>query len=419
MFARTLSVLRGTRTPRVFAGLCAISLFTLGLAQGCGSDDATGATRTSDDDGSTQTSAGGQGGEPDLGVGGTGGAGTGGEGTGATPHDCAEDVSTASLETLPADLIVVVDNSTSMALEAAQVKAQMNGFVGAITATGIDAHVVVISKASTNTFFDQFETGVCLGAPVGSGMCPDDEKLPAYRHVVEEVGSNDALQKVITTYDDWKNVLRPNATKTFLVVSDDESDMTPGEFTAALAALDPPITNFKFNAIVASQEGIASCALCAITGCSSCTNPCCDKSLFCANISQSRGQKYIDLQTQTGGVYGDLCTQNFAPAFADMAQAVIEHNQISCTFDIPTPPDGIIVPDETNVDFIPSEGANPQPIYNVSSEFDCTINGGWYFDNNTNPTTITLCDATCNAVKASTQGSVRVTYGCLTQQVPN
>src|SRR5690606_1281947 len=162
---------------------------------------------------------------------GPGGAGAGGAGQGGAPFECGKGESKASLEKLPADLIIAVDNSDSMALEAAQVKAHMNTLVGAITASGIDAHVIVISKGSNNTIFDQFDAGVCLPAPVGSGSCPGDENLPGYRHVFQEVDSHDALAQIIATYDDWKGSLRPNATKTFLVVSDDESAMSAQDFT--------------------------------------------------------------------------------------------------------------------------------------------------------------------------------------------
>ncbi len=410
------------RLSRTLGTLAAASLLTFALAQGCASEGDTNLGDTNNDDDGQTSAAGGtssQGGSAP----GTGGSGpattsTGGQGgEGNTPFECGEEISEANLENLPADLIVVVDNSDSMAFEASQVKNHMNGLVSAITSTGIDAHVVLISEGSDDFIFNPIDTGVCLAAPLGSGNCPADENLPAYRHVMQTVDSNNALSLVISTYDDWKASLRPNATKTFLVISDDDSSMTAQQFTDALAALPEPITDFKFNAITASQSPV-TCASCVIN-CSSCSNPCCDQSLACVPLSADQGHEYEALQSTTMSVYGDLCEQNFIPAFNDMAQAVIEHTQINCTFDIPNPPDGTIVPNETNVDFIPTMGATPQPIYNVSSSTDCTINGGWYFDNNTNPTTITLCPTTCNNVQDSTEGSVRVKFGCQTETVPN
>ncbi len=410
-----------TRTVRTFGALAAASLLTFSIAQGCASEGETNLGDKDDDGGVTAGVGGSSEGGSAPGSGGLGPSTTttGGQGgTGNTIVECGEEISEANLESLPADLIVIVDNTDSMAFEAGQVKTQMNGLVTAITATGIDARVVLISDPSDGFIFNPLDTGVCLPAPLGSGSCPDDENLPNFRHINQSVGNNDALALVISTYDQWKTTLRPNAIKTFLVVSDDESGMTAAEFTSALALLDPPITDFTFNAITASENSL-SCAGCIISGCGSCTNPCCDQSLLCAPLSSEQGQIYEELQSQTTGVYGDLCSQDFVPVFSAMAAAVIEKTTINCTFDIPTPPDGTVVPNETNVDFIPTPGATPQGIFNVATAADCGINGGWYFDSNTNPTKITLCPTTCNNVEDSTEGSVRVKYGCATEQVPS
>ncbi len=402
------------RSAQSALGLTLVSLLSLSLAGGCASPD-----DVADLGDNTSSGSDGAGDSFTPGSGGAGGDTAGGGNGGQDTFPCGEASSVANLEKLPADLIIAVDNSNSMALESAQVKSYVNSLVSALTASNIDAHVVMISKGSNNSIFDVFETGVCLPPPLGSGSCPADENLPAYRHVFEEVSSHDPLDKIISTYDQWKASLRPEATKTFLVVSDDESSSSAQDFTNALAQLDPPITDFKFNAIVASQEGPISCGICALTGCQNCANPCCDKGLACFPVSQEVGQTYLDLQTQTSGIYGDLCSQSFAPVFSDMATAVIEHTPIVCHFDIPTAPQGIIVPEETNVDFIPTQSATPQPIYNVAVEHDCTINGGWYFDNATNPTEIFLCPTTCTLVQESTEGEVHVKFGCATQTSPS
>jgi len=154
-------------------------------------------------------------------------------------------------------------------------------------------------------------------------------------------------------------------------------------------------------------------------GCGNCANPCCDKTLSCIPVSMEKGTTYMDLQTQSTGVYGDLCTQNFAPVFTDMATAVIEHNQIACDFDIPVPPAEIVLADQTNVDFYPSSNAQAQRVGNVGGAQDCTINGGWYFNSASNPTKIILCPSTCTLVKESTEGEMQVEYGCETQTNPN
>jgi len=335
----------------------------------------------------------------------SGGAGTGGE------DECAETSSDAQQTVLPADIIVVVDNSGSMTLEAADVQASMNDFVTAITTSGIDAHVVLISSPSND------DNGICIPAPLGSGSCPADENLPVYRHVSTGVGSNNGLSKILDTYSQWKDSLRANASKTVLVVTDDDSSMNSATFSASLVALDATFAGFKFSAIASPKEPpTAACVLCAATGCGSCSEVCCDKSALCIPIPAAEGDVYKDLVSQTGGMFGDICSQNFQPLFQDIATAVVAESLISCVYDIPPAPgDEAIDYDKVNVDYIPMPGDPAQPIYYVpGGEADCDAQGGWYYDDVASPTQILLCPATCDAVQMSTEGSVTVKFGCKT-----
>ena len=95
-------------------------------------------------------------------------------GPGDTGNECASIDDTAMVGMQPADIIVVVDNSGSMQLEAGFVQNNMNVFSSQIFLANIDAHVVLISATSND------DTGICIPTPLGSGACPDDTKLPGY-----------------------------------------------------------------------------------------------------------------------------------------------------------------------------------------------------------------------------------------------
>src|SRR5690606_32865918 len=101
-------------------------------------------------------------------------------GAGGTGGDCAATGAEAEVEREAADIIWVIDNSCSMAEEAAAVQANMNRFAMELLDNGIDVHLVLIS--STNVVmpmecmgFDPdcwlynamlgSEFGVCIGAP--------------------------------------------------------------------------------------------------------------------------------------------------------------------------------------------------------------------------------------------------------------
>ena len=323
------------------------------------------------------------GGDITLGNGGGGGDDGGG-------GDCAAVSSEAELEIAPADIIIAVDTSGSMDAEAGWTQNNLPSFVSAITASGIDAHVVLIA-----------DSDMCVPQPLGSGSCGcADEQLPAYRHVCDGVGSENAFDKILATYPQWSPSLRPGATKTIAVVSDDDANMNWGTFQSQMIALDASFNGFKFDAIVSSADPFVP-------------GP-------CFLLSAAAGTEYINLVNATAGVYGDLCGQNFGPVFQDMATAVINNAAIACEIDIPEPPVGeMLDPNKVNVEYTPA-GGTAQPLYNVpGGEAACDNNGGWYYDDPQNPTQIILCPASCTVVQSGAAGAkIDVLFGCGTEVGP-
>ncbi len=321
-------------------------------------------------------------------------------GTGGFGGACASVSSEATSEIQPADIIIAVDTSGSMDEESAEVQQNLNNFASIITASGIDVHVVLIAGSD-----------VCIPAPLGSGACGGaDESLPGYRHVVQSVGSNDALQIILQTYPQWQPSLRANASKTIAVVTDDDSDLGASSFMSQLIALDATFQGFKFDAIASSQDPDA-CVLGCFGG-----NPgvCCPG---CVPLSAAEGTVYKQLAAQTGGVFGDLCVQDFDPVFASMATAVVSGSAISCEYAIPEVPPGggSFDPDRVNVAYTP-DGGMPHTIgYVAGGAAACgQQTGGWYYDDPANPTKIVLCPSTCSAVQADATGKVDVQFGCET-----
>jgi hypothetical protein len=323
--------------------------------------------------------------------------------------ECTGTSAEATSQKQPADVIVVVDTSGSMSEEAAQVQQNLNEFVDVILGSGIDTHVVLIADAS-----------VCIPADLGSGLCEgQDTNLPSYLHVLQTVASTDALSLILATYPQWEDVLRPDATKTFLVVSDDNSAMSAADFTQQLLALDPPtFEGFKFTAIVAYSDPLD----CFGFSCPQNGNPCCysEGGIGCQSYAAESGTVYHQLVGQTQGVGGDLCSQQFDPIFAELAEGVIVSSQLSCEYPIPPPPDGeTLDPTEVNVRFTPSEGAEPIDIPYVEGGLEaCGPAGGWTYDDPANPTTILVCPASCEALQASVGGRVDVVFGCETVVAP-
>ncbi len=309
--------------------------------------------------------------------------------------ECAELTETSNIERIPADIVIAVDNSGSMKAEAQMVQDSMNDFSLQITASGIDAHVILISGDST------YDKGICVDFPLGSGSCPEDSN-PAtnYLHSPHYISSTLPLNRICSTYDHyanhWKEMIRKEAILHFIVVSDDNSGWTITEFTECLAGLDPPILDFTFHAIVSSEENIAG-------------GP-------CEGLSAHEGTVYKGLAAATGGVLGDLCQQEFQPVFDKVATEVGKAS-MDCQWDIPAPPNNEkLDPKKVNVDFVDDLG-KPNHIGHVGSKGDCSgVVHGWYYDNPQSPTMVNICDQTCNWIQGQADAKIQIIFGCETRE---
>jgi hypothetical protein len=308
---------------------------------------------------------------------------------------CAAVTQEAEITKQPADIIWALDNSGSMTTEAQAVQNNMNIFAQQIIASGIDVHVVILSAPQTIILGIPIGNGVCVAAPLGSGQCPADSLAPKYLHLPVTVGSWDALNLLTSHYGEYKAMLRPNASKTFVVVTDDEAtaapNNSPAAFTAAVNALDPVLfAKWTFSGVYCSMA--------------------------CANCS-AVGNVYEQLKQQTGGVSGDMCTTDFAPVFKALAQAVITGSKLSCEWAIPPPPVGqMFDPKLVNVIYTPN-GSAPRDLFNVPSATDCAAQGGWFYDDNAKPTKVLACPATCTEIQADLKAKIAVAFGCKTKVI--
>jgi hypothetical protein len=324
--------------------------------------------------------------------------GSGGAGGLTQDSACATASAEGKLERQPADIIFAVDNSGSMTLEASQVQQNMNVFSSQIVNSGIDVRVVLLSSPSGAS------NGICVPAPLGSGSCPGDSKAPSYLHVPLEIGSHDALNKIISSYSQWRSMLRTNASKAFVVVTDDNATDGPNNSAAAFInsvnMLDPAMFQpgrWKFHSIF------------AYTGPGAFGTPCFDITF---QKAAAEGTVYRELVAQTSGVSGDLCLQNFQPVFNQLATSVVTGSQLSCDIPMPTTNAGVIDPAQVRIEFTPQPGAPAQQINRVNDASQCG-NGGWYYDNFNNPTKLILCPSTCNTVKGFAAARISVLLGCL------
>ena len=310
----------------------------------------------------------------------------------------------AKPELQPADIIWAIDTSGSMIEETAFVINEMNNFSQQIVASGIDVHVIMLASYPLCFPVGFCLPGICLLPPLGAqNGCMtnplNDTNLPIYYHDPSaSVQSNDGLNVLINTYPSWKQYLRPNSTKTVVIVTDDNATDPPNNnattFINNFKALDPPMLgNFKMSGIYCFTQCPPAAAV---------------------------GTVWKDVIDQTGGLHGDLCLQDFQPIFDDLATQIITGSQkLDCQWTIPPAPGGqSFDPNKVNVTFTDSNNV-PHDIYFVNDQASCDpMQGGWYYDNNTNPTTIYACPATCTEIQAATSGKIDILFGCDTKPLP-
>ena len=306
---------------------------------------------------------------------------------GVCAASCAGNEIGADFGTAPSDIIWIVDQSGSMDQETAYVQSKINDFVALIGASNIDYRVVMIAAPNA-------ENAICVPGPLAGPNCGDNTR---FRLVDQEVDSNDGPQLVLSTYPKYADFLRPDAAKHLVFVTDDDSDLSAAAFTNGLQGLQPAgmFGNFKVHGIYAYGSGPNGC-----TG------------AFGAGAAD--GTVYTSLIAQTGGAAGVICTGDWTTVFQDITKAVVSGSQLSCELALPAPPAGETIDPNKAAVIYESAAAPGLTLPRVSTSADCDAAGGWYFDDNANPTKILLCPATCSTVQNDPGAKVRVELGCST-----
>jgi hypothetical protein len=99
-----------------------------------------------------------------------------------------------------------------------------------------------------------------------------------------------------------------------------------------------------------------------------------------------------------------------------MALNAIRGAALGCQYDIPKPTQGMPDYGKVNVQYTPGGGGAPQVFDHYADKAHCPASGdGWYYDDNSNPTLINLCDATCNKVGGDATGKIDILLGCKTK----
>jgi hypothetical protein len=237
---------------------------------------------------------------------------------------------------------------------------------------------------------------ICVPAPLAGANCGDN--APTFHHVNQDVQSTDSLQLILSTYDSsWKNYVRLEATKVFIEVTDDDSNLSATQFDTALLAKAPAgmfgtaaKRNYIFHSIV--------------------SKPFADKVPSTKICSGAAGQSvhYQNLSTLTGGIIDEVCKTDYSAVLNNIAKGITD--KLGCEVGYPSSAESD--PTKVAVTFTPS-GQPTQTLTQVTDVSKCgTIANAWYYDDPSKPTKIVLCPSTCTTANASTNGKLEALVGC-------
>ncbi|MFO0569952.1 MAG: hypothetical protein U0263_30175 [Polyangiaceae bacterium] len=425
----------------------ALALLSAGLAFVACATDAGGLDPELDSGGA------GAGGTNDASFGGadaSGGVGAGGTASGGTAGDasldivvsdspfnpdaaCATATEQATPELLPVDIIWTIDNSTSMQPAIDELTKGLNAFSSLIAAKNLDYRVIMLSlrsKQNPVVVAGSNRYAVCIPPPLaGDSNCGNGARF--FQSSID-IRSTQPLEQILGTLgqtagytaadekggEPWKQWLRPSATKTLVVVSDDNSRLTAQDFenfaggknpfnslTLPPGILDPSWNGLFLGYVFSALYGFGSAS---------------DPNVKCqypgGTSPPSSGPTYTALVQKTGGVRAQICAGAAAwgPFFDDVAKAVSTTSKLSCSLPLPTPKTGTLDPAKVNVAVV--DGSTTTPLYKVAGAASCDQNGGWYYDDAQNPTHVLLCPASCSAAQAAgaATGKVQIVvqFGC-------
>lgn len=208
-------------------------------------------------------------------------------------------------ETVPVDIVFVVDQSVSMTDLIPAVRDYLNDFAAFIAAEGIDYHVILIATRFKG------ENQICIEPPLASEGCKDSD---LFMQIEKQVGSHDALQLIMDNIDAVESFMREGSNRQFVVLTDDESVV--------------PAANFDF--FLASRPGYDGWVFHGVFGT---TDPSCATGI---------GVWYLALADGTGGLSIDICGLDWTESFEQLGASTgtattsypITHEPVSGTLTV-------------------------------------------------------------------------------------
>jgi hypothetical protein len=323
----------------------------------------------------------------------------------------------------PIDIIMVLDNSVSMARELDAVERSINrNFADVLDERGADFRVILLSRhrSAPRDQSDAARTAICITQPLSSlERCPASSPGPTERFFQYEVSVNstDALGLIVDTFDSsnglsegWGEWLREGSRAIFLIFTDDDSLDNGRDFTRRMMSRDPAHfgsdvdhPEFVFHSIIGVAE--RQPAGTAYTPDEPLVAERCEKD---GEVAASAGPVYQQLSRLTGGLRYPLCAlDDYGAIFEGIALDGIERSGLACTFPLPAAPAGKRL-DTQRIELVRADASSENArIARVESRDACQ-DEAFYVDGDQ----IELCPALCDQLAELPSTTVSVEFDC-------
>lgn len=327
----------------------------------------------------------------------------------------------------PIDIILVLDNSVSMASELDAVERNINeSFADILARSGADYRVILISRHRTapRTQSDEAKTAICIAGPLSSlDACPASRPGASDRffHYGVSIDSNDSLDQILATFATpdplyretrvgWSEWLRLGSRKIFLELTDDDALSSAEAFLEQLVALapehfgtSPEQTTFAFHSIVGVAEREPA-GTAYPPGEPIVTTRCSSEQ----RAAPSSGYTYQRLSRLTGGLRYPLCQlDDYDAIFEAIARDSVSRSGLGCSFPVPEAPPGKRL-DLDRIALLRGDSTEaPVPFAAVESLEACQSDAFYVKD-----ATIELCPELCEALLDGPTATVSAVFDC-------
>lgn len=327
----------------------------------------------------------------------------------------------------PIDIILILDNSVSMARELDAIERSINrNFASVLDARGADYRVILISSHRTTErrFAGVAETAICVTQPLSSlAACPAQRPglTERFLHYALEIESTDALERVVDAFDTpdplyrvtergWGEWLREGSRAIFLIFTDDDSLANGRDFTRRLMSRDPlhfgsdvEDPQFVFHSVIGIAErepaGTAYAPDEPVVS---------DRCLKDGELAPASGRVYQALSLETGGLRYPLCAlDDYGAIFEGIAADGLQRSGLACSFPLPPAPVGQLL-DTQRIELLVGEAGGPSaPLERVEGREACAQRS-FYVANDQ----IELCPSLCDQLADLPTTTVSVQFDC-------